>query len=323
MERRWRHLFLTVFVFHETLGFGIRNEHLGKCLQLQVSWSRGVTLKECSPGSALQEWHWDPETLVLRSLQTGECLSTSEAPGHVSIHLKNCGTNSEEREGQVWTCSKKGHLTLQRSRLHLSAQHDKVFLTKERGKGSKWRTMSNRTICSEHQWNGHDIRVTQKILPFEFSSSTSSINTFLQQNSVEDGLAFPKPTKMDLDHISHSPRNSGPEDSSRPFLSQEYGLTWKVTMLVLSSLALVLGVIILLLNIHYNRKRKILCVLRSVTPNETGPQQGSPVPNERAPLTQHPMRPGHSSSLQRGEILIEWKDGSITPLFENSTYMTE
>uniref|UniRef100_A0A667YC63 Si:dkey-245n4.2 n=1 Tax=Myripristis murdjan TaxID=586833 RepID=A0A667YC63_9TELE len=89
-----------------------------------------------------------------------------------------------------------------------------------------------------------------------------------------------------------------------------------ITMLVLSSLALVLGTVILILNVYSNRK-KVVCVLKSYTPRQEASVPGSPVPNERAPLTKHAMRLSHSSpTVQRGEILIEWKDGTVTPLYE-------
>lgn len=65
------------------------------------------------------------------------------------------------------------------------------------------------------------------------------------------------------------------------------------------------------------RRKKVVCVLKSYTPRPDVSIPGSPVPSERAPLTEHAMRLPHSSpTLQRGEILIEWKDGTVTPLYE-------
>lgn len=65
------------------------------------------------------------------------------------------------------------------------------------------------------------------------------------------------------------------------------------------------------------RRKKVVCVLKSYTVRPEVSVPGSPVPNERAPLTEHAMRLPHSSpTLQRGEILIEWKDGTVTPLYE-------
>lgn len=72
-----------------------------------------------------------------------------------------------------------------------------------------------------------------------------------------------------------------------------------------------------------SRRRKVVCVLKSYTPRPDASVPGSPAPSERAPLTEHAMRLPHSSpALQRGEILIEWKDGSVTPLYEAWTPAT-
>lgn len=67
----------------------------------------------------------------------------------------------------------------------------------------------------------------------------------------------------------------------------------------------------------FTRRKKVLCVLKSYTPRPDMSVPGSPAPGERVPLTQHAMQFPHSSpSVHRGEILIEWKDGTITPLYE-------
>lgn len=68
---------------------------------------------------------------------------------------------------------------------------------------------------------------------------------------------------------------------------------------------------------HFARRKKVVCVLKSYTPRPDASVPGSPVPSERAPLTEHAMRLPHSTpTLQRGEILIQWKDGTVTPLYE-------
>ncbi|KAM9811223.1 uncharacterized protein ACB057_005204 [Neosynchiropus ocellatus] len=101
------------------------------------------------------------------------------------------------------------------------------------------------------------------------------------------------------------------------FFSMDYGMSWKITMLVLSSLALVLGTAILILNVYSNRRKKVVCVLKSYSPRPEMCVPGSPAANERARLTEHAMRPPNSTPVtQRGEILIEWKDGTVTPLYE-------
>lgn len=179
------------------------------------------------------------------------------------------------------------------------------------------------------------------------------------------------------------------------------GMAWKVTMLVLSSLALIIGMVILFLSVYQNRldyfpcrsvilisynvwliiiiiiiyqlfwvifssmslllsmssrytipylqratiwgisrlklgipvilavgnfinlgarQKKTVVVLKPYTSYGDTSNPGSPVLSEKAPLTKHPMKPPRSPSIQRGEILVEWKDGTVTPLFD--TYQT-
>lgn len=65
------------------------------------------------------------------------------------------------------------------------------------------------------------------------------------------------------------------------------------------------------------RRKKVVCVLKSYSPRPERSAPGSPVRSDRALLTEHAMRlPQSSPAVQRGEILIEWKDGTVTPLYE-------
>ncbi|XP_037387867.1 uncharacterized protein LOC108426221 isoform X2 [Pygocentrus nattereri] len=264
-------LTLTALFIREVAGLSMRNEQLEKCVQVQEGQAHSsVSLEDCQPGLALQEWRWSSESQTLRNPQTGKCLTAIQIKEHENVGLLTC--RPAENEGQAWSCSKKGHLTLHGKGLHLSAHHDSsnVFLSMDRGKNSKWRTLIKQTVCEEEE---------------------------------------------ETDRV---PEKTGPRIIAKIRLWQR--IEWKVTMLVLSSLALLLGLVILILNIYQNRTRKTVVVLKSYSSNEAVSQPGSPVPSERAPLTKHPMRPPRSPSIQRGEILVEWKDGSVTPLFD--TYLT-
>uniref|UniRef100_A0A671RGU1 Si:dkey-245n4.2 n=1 Tax=Sinocyclocheilus anshuiensis TaxID=1608454 RepID=A0A671RGU1_9TELE len=241
---------------------------LRKCVQVNEGQvSSRLTLQECRADSALQEWHRNPETRSLSNPQTGGCLTAPQIQEHESVWLQTCSSEEEDREGQTWSCSKKGLLTLHGKGLHLSIRHDssKVFLSKDRGKGSKWRTLANQTVCEETDSTHHGQNVLQD-----------------SQQTLSTG-----PRILTQIRYWHCKRRTG----------------WKMTMLLLSSLALLLGLVILTLNIYQNSL------------------PGSPVPSERAPLTRHPMKTAQSPSIQRGEILVEWKDGTVTPLFE--TYLTD
>lgn len=137
------YVFVCVCVCFPCIGVSamkVQNKLLGKCLQ---SHTGRVSLAECNPHSVGQEWSWFPDQQALVSQQNEECLT---APGgqYEGVQLKPCvfragaETNgaAEETEGlesQMWSCSKKGHLTLISSGLHLSAssQSTLVFLSRE------------------------------------------------------------------------------------------------------------------------------------------------------------------------------------------------
>lgn len=143
----------------------IRNEELRKCVQVNEGQvSSRLTLQECRADLALQEWHWNPETRSLSNPQTGGCLTAPQIHEQESVWLQACSSEEEDREGQTWSCSKKGLLTLHGKGLHLSVRHDssKVFLSKDRGKGSKWRTMANQTVCEETDSTHHGQNVLQE-----------------------------------------------------------------------------------------------------------------------------------------------------------------
>lgn len=132
----------------EVSGLKIQNKLLGKCLHVQEGSSGGrVSLGECSPFSALQEWRWLPQSQALSNHHTGECLT---APGeqYEGVRLQSCVFLAEsgkaaageavedigrEASNQAWSCSKRGHLTLMGRGLHLSATQEStlVFLSRE------------------------------------------------------------------------------------------------------------------------------------------------------------------------------------------------
>ncbi|XP_065821407.1 uncharacterized protein si:dkey-245n4.2 isoform X4 [Labrus bergylta] len=325
-------------LFKETCGFKVQNKLLGKCLQVQEgSFGGRVSLGDCSPYSAVQEWRWLPESQALRSHRTGECL-TAPAEQYEGVHLQSCIVHAERQEtgdevpvvemdrearSQSWSCSKKGHITLTGRGLHLSATQEStlVFLSREhKQQGSRWRTLDNQTLCHgrESKPNHH-----QTLHHQEKSSapgiSSSAVSDMQHEAEPVEGITGTEVTETHSakeDPVSFQSTKS-PADPTMIFFSMDYGMGWKITMLVLSSLALVLGAVILILNVYSNRRKKVVCVLKSYTPRPEMSVPRSPVPNERAPLTEHAMCLPHSTpTLQRGEILIQWKDGTVTPLYE-------
>ncbi|XP_017283399.1 uncharacterized protein LOC108242819 [Kryptolebias marmoratus] len=321
--------FFVFVVYKEVSGFKIRNKLLGKCLQVEEGHAGGrVSLGECSSNSPVQEWRWLPEGRALRSQHTGECL-TAPSQEYESVLQQPCVFRAGvaavdvggEASSQEWACSKKSHITLMGSGLHLSAAKESslVFLLKEPKQGGKWRTLDNQTLCNERDYkpNQNQRHLQQEDLEQISRSYISDLNPQAETFESIMGSVGAETHALKDGMNPYSLSTKAPADPTMVFFSMDYGMGWKITMLVLSSLALVLGAAILILSVYSNRRKKVVCVLKSYTPSPDMSVPGSPVPGERVPLTQHAMQLPHSSpSLQRGEILIEWRDGTITPLYE-------
>ncbi|XP_034548752.1 uncharacterized protein LOC117819472 isoform X2 [Notolabrus celidotus] len=325
---------LSLLLLKETIGFKVQNKLLGKCLQVQEgSYGGRVSLRDCSPYSALQEWRWLPDSQALSSHHTGECL-TAPREQYEGVHLQSCISKADgdetgdevamvekdrEASSQAWSCSKKGHITLIGRGLHLSATQEStlVFLSREHKQGSRWRTLDNQTLCSGRDSKPHQHQPVHHLEPsLEPGIFKGTIPETHREAEPVEGTEATETYTTKEDPLS-SLSTKSPADPTMIFFSMDYGMGWKITMLVLSSLALVLGTVILILSVYSNRRKKVVCVLKSYTPRSEMSVPGSPVPSERAPLTEHAMRlPQSTPTLQRGEILIQWKDGTVTPLYE-------
>ncbi|KAL2091862.1 hypothetical protein ACEWY4_011660 [Coilia grayii] len=343
MERRWQKLVAVVIalVFPDlVVGLSIRNEQSGRCLAaLKHRGRHRLELVDCQPDSASQEWLWDPESCSIKSLEADECLSAAGTyPKHDGVRLRSCHDGDDGGDSQAWTCSKKGHLSLQGFRLYMSLRHSQelptktklLHLSQDRGQASQWRTLSNSTVCGEGGGgSGMCLRrvprivqhptTTPSTLPLSLSENKMPLNTM----QMSEDVLVPDPTGPSTNTSLPFPPPGPftPEHGMLDFFNMDFGIGWKVAMLVLSSLALVLGFVILILSILQNRKKNVV-VLKSYTRTGEESQPGSPVLHDRAPLTKHPMRPAHSPTLIRGEILVAWKDGTVTPLFDG-TYQAE
>lgn len=130
----------------EGKGFLIRNTRLEKCIRVSHHEADGIGLAECMPHSQQQQWSWDPASGTITSLQTNQCLSAHKTREYGLAKMEPCGN----RDRQVWACSKKGHLTLQSLGFHLSAKDGghKVFVSTEKDKFSRWKTLEDETICA-------------------------------------------------------------------------------------------------------------------------------------------------------------------------------
>ncbi|XP_053157465.1 uncharacterized protein LOC128347207 isoform X2 [Hemicordylus capensis] len=321
-------------------GFLIKNVRLEKCLHTSFHETAKIGLAECKPRSPQHQWGWDAAARAIVSLHTQQCLTALEPQELALAQLEPCGSSLL----QAWVCSKKGHLTLAGLGLHLSTKPGghKAFLSPEKDKFSRWRTLAEETVCTaglagappahsnpavEAAGGLAWARGSKATVPPE-ASALSVDPTTASPTTVLANITSTLPTKkerslgIDQEKLTHHKKHAGNQRKTPG--SRHPGTNWKTVMLVLCPLAFILGLIILALNIHYNKKKKMLYALKS-RPDKSckvGHDEellSTPGTGGISPKTQIiPASP--SPSLKHGEILIEWKDGTITPLFDNMNY---
>ncbi|OXB55532.1 hypothetical protein ASZ78_003808 [Callipepla squamata] len=324
----------------EGQGFLIRNTRLEKCIHVSHHEADSIGLGECMPHSQQQRWSWDPTSGTITNLQTKQCLSARRTQEHGLAKMEPC----RNREHQVWACSKKGHLTLQSFGFHLSTKDGghKVFVSREKDKFSRWKTLEDETICAAARRAAlrpaKPMRgvVDTRVWIYE-TKTIDSLKTDAMERESSMGLTDPPlvnklnstvvPVKTKQAYLpeheavsyNHSKKHHG--NRGKTTGARLAGTNWKTAMLVLSPLAFILGLIILTLNVHYNKKKKILSALKNPPASSSRADLQETSPLRRCP---HPyLPPSRSSSLRHGEILIEWKDGTVTPLFDNANYQVD
>ncbi|XP_034956670.2 uncharacterized protein LOC118077248 isoform X1 [Zootoca vivipara] len=315
-------------------GFLIRNARLEKCIHASSHEFGRVGLADCKPQSAQYHWSWDAATRAIVHWKTGLCLTVPKTQEFAPAQLESCGG---DRARQAWVCSRKGHLTLQGLGLHLSTKQEghKAFLAREKDKFSRWKTATDEIVCAADLAaapalgiSGEEFVDPQVWVPEDKTIALSEIGTsFIDTRPTSPAIVDEPNTTSNLPKNEDVILEAGDErhmphkkHQRKGAASRFTGTNWKTVILVLSPLAFILGVTILILNIRYNRKKRKqkLSPLKScrVVHEERPPLPRAPSPSSKGQII--PASP--TPSLKHGEILIEWKDGTITPLFDNMNY---
>ncbi|XP_062984789.1 uncharacterized protein LOC134400387 isoform X2 [Elgaria multicarinata webbii] len=307
----WMFLLLWVHAL-EGDGFLIQNVRLAKCIHATSHEVEKISLADCKPESPQYQWAWDAATRAIVNQKTGRCLTVSAPQEFAPAQLEACG----DQVGQTWVCSKKGHLTLQGLGLHLSTKPEghKAFLSLEKNKFSRWKTETEEIVCAVDAAvaPGPSGPLEESIGTLEWARQSKTVaSTEIHTLSVASATTFPANVLENEPNLTSTLPENGDVR-----LKVDQGTSWKTVMLVLCPLAFILGVIILMLNIHYNRKKKMLSALKR---RQVRQEQQLPLPGTASHSAKTPIIPASPSpSLKHGEILIEWKDGTITPLFDST-----
>ncbi|XP_054843255.1 uncharacterized protein LOC129334905 [Eublepharis macularius] len=321
-------------------GFLIKNVRLGKCIHVSLHETERIGLSDCKAHSQLFWWGWDVAARAIVSLKTRQCLTVHKPEEFAAAQLEPCGGHVH----QAWGCSKKGHLTLQGMGLHLSTQQGghKAFLSREKDKFSRWKTWMDEIICTRDLpvAPGPSYPTEKSVVPWERvlqtkvitsaktptlpgdPTTTSATPTLETEPDATSALPSTEEITMEPEVEKHTHFKKHAGNQKKTASAHHPGTNWKTVMLVLSPLAFILGLVILALNIHYNKKKKTT-MLSALKRRPDKSHQGSY--EERLPFSSAshktqiiPSSP--SPSLKHGEILIEWKDGTITPLFDHMNY---
>lgn len=312
--------------------FMIRNTQLEKCIHAAEDTGR-VSLAKCKVSSLHQYWAWDLGTSSIINVHSNKCLTVMKSHNLHTLKIEPC----EGRRNQAWMCDQMGYLTLYNQNLHLTAKQGtkKVFMSSGMDKFSKWKTLQDLPVCGESPAPRNFVPTfplehSTKKDPEEVTTEPYEINTINITDGINSSPALPhmseKTTATQVPADAYTTDNGEEQFVSswdrlteRIYVVEEDGSGWRIAMLILSPFTFILGVIILVLNVRVNKKRKLLSAL----PNHVKPHHKLGSSYEQSPLTgkadqsEYPSLDCNSPTLRHGEILIEWKDGTITPLYDH------
>ncbi|KAL7985710.1 hypothetical protein Chor_013642 [Crotalus horridus] len=285
--------------------FLIQNVRLQKCIHASPHKAEQVGLSDCKARSPQHQWSWDGAALALVNQHTRECLAVSNAEELAVAQLDPCGEGSLQR----WSCSKKGHLTLQGHGLHLSTKlgGHHTFLSREKDRFSKWRTDTGSIVY-------------KTVGSLEIYTPPVKATTFLMIHLESQSYVTSRLPVSNNRHLEADDRDLRPAEA---FVGLQRGKCGAVGwhMLFLSSIVQLVD-----RSGHFEMskwvpnpadpwKKKLLALKsRQMSCEEHQPSPGTVSPTSKMRII--PASP--SPSLKHGEILIEWKDGTTTSLFDHS-----
>lgn len=297
--------------------FMIKNVQLEKCIHAADDTGR-VSLAKCKVNADHQYWTWEPGTKSIINVKSKRCLTVIQPRDLPTLKTDLC----EGGKNQAWFCDSRGYLSLYGHQLHLSAKQGtkKVILSKGMDKFSKWKTLKDLPICEEV------VMTTTGIWQSSPHGVEGGVDIFYENELRNTSMTLgTSPLVMGMTTTTQQPEQNSTETEDEPsassweqiYVFEENSIGWKTAMLILSPFTFLLGVAILVLNVRINKKRKL-----SALPSHVKPHHKLGTPYEQSPLTSkgdladYPGLDSNSSTLRHGEILIEWKDGTISPLYD-------
>ncbi|NXK51060.1 OSTB protein, partial [Chauna torquata] len=279
MELLWM---IPFFLLQEAEAFLMKNAKLKLCLQASPM-DGNLLLEDCNPASDFQDWSWQGDSLMNHGTQT--CLSVVEASRVQTSPCDSAGYTG-------WDCSNSLFSPLGSSQGYLVANRKGVALDNVRGLKAQWQGVTERSVCEEKA-------VQDSYFPAALTSTR-----------VYDHTAYNATLALGMD----------PEKLEELlwFFRREDPSTWNYSILALSLVVTILGLLLLAINITRNRKRKIHMYKEAVQAAQQAELEAKqallPV-HEYSPSIPQKQEPVPQDE-RSGEVLVQWKDGTVTTLYQ-------
>ncbi|XP_063045671.1 solute carrier family 51 subunit beta [Engraulis encrasicolus] len=311
MHHLWVIVVSLCLLLHGSVGLMIHNAADNLCLQdsSTTEGSPGVKLCRCNLDDDLQQWAWQDQRF-LRNVGTQRCLSAfRERP----LVMEAC----DGAEHLAWGCEAQGGLLSLNRSLWLGAHKGRLrLLPAPEGLATRWKSLDKYDVCQE--------RVRSK------------------RAWEEDGFGG----ELEEDEPAVSSMNQEQREFLKWFYRTEDQTKWTFAMLALAFGALLLGCILLVSGMMASRSRKKIAKykavaaqalkaspggheLREVVSEATQQLLPPPSPELQAPsapvaaVTVTPDNhvpaaaptPAENGLLKPGEIMVTWRDGTVSNLY--------
>ncbi|NXJ02077.1 OSTB protein, partial [Psophia crepitans] len=270
------------FLLQGTEAFLMKNAKVKLCLQASLT-NGNLLLEDCNPESDFQDWSWQGDSLMNHGTQN--CLSVVGPDSVVQTSLcVSTGYTS-------WDCSDSLLSPLGRSPGYLVANRKGVALSNVRGLKAQWQDVTNRSVCEKKVEQGRYFPAAlASTRVYDHTAGNATLALGIAREELEELLWF---------------------------FRREDPSTWNYSVLALSCVAMILGLFLLAINIVRNRKRKIHMygeAVQTAPDVELEAKQALMAVQEYSPATQPKQEPVPQDQ-RSGEVLVQWKDGTVTPLY--------
>ncbi|NXX45918.1 OSTB protein, partial [Tricholaema leucomelas] len=271
---------ISFFLLQDTGAFLMRNAKVKLCLQASPV-SGNVLLEDCNPESHFQDWSWQGDSLMNRG--TKSCLSMV---GANSLQTRLCSSMGYTS----WACSDSLLSPLGSSQGYLVASRKGIALSNVRGLKAQWQDVEDRSVCEKKaEQDTYFLAALTSTQVYEHATGTQQV-LGMDQEELEELLWF---------------------------FRREDPSSWNYSILALSSMAMILGLTLLTINISRNRKRKLLAyqVAQMAPQAELEAKQAlMSVQQENSPAELKKQEPVLQDQ-RSGDVVVQWKDGTVTSLY--------